>query len=217
MNSSTQPIGAIAAKEPAVAVSGDVGSLTPLRVGMLAFLASEVAFFSTLIVAYLTFLGRDRSGPTPAEALSLPLALGSSLFLFASSVSIHRAEKSLHLGSQSGFHRWWGATIALGVIFLLGTAYEWSELIRVHRLTISTNLFGSTYYTLVGFHGLHVACGLLAMSIVLCLSLRNRIGTESVRAPGRKPSAAIEVVSWYWHFVDAVWVVVFGIVYLIGR
>ena len=208
MNSPSQPITA-----SAIAVSGDVGSLTPLRVGMLAFLASEVAFFSTLIVAYLTFLGKDRSGPTPAESLSLTLALGSSLFLFASSVSIHRAEKSLHLGSQRGFHRWWGATIALGVVFLLGTAYEWSELIRVHSLTISTNLFGSTYYTLVGFHGLHVACGLLAMSIVLSLSLRNRIGTE----PGRTPSAGIEVVSWYWHFVDAVWVVVFGIVYLLGR
>ena len=188
---------------------GDIGDLTAPQIGMLAFLFSEFAFFSTLIVAYLTFVGNDRSGPTPAEALSLPLALGSSLFLFSSSFTIHRAEQLLHRGSRSGFHRWWGLTIALGAMFIGGTAYEWSELIRVHGLLISTNLFGSTYYTLVGFHGLHVTCGLLVMAVVLVLSLRGRIGTER--------GGGIELVSWYWHFVDAVWVVVFSVVYLWGR
>ena len=195
--------------ETAQAPSNDVGNLTPSQIGMLAFLVSEVAFFSTLIVAYLTFVGRDRSGPTPAEALSLPLALVSTMFLFASSFTLHRAEQLLHRGSRSGFHLWWGLTILLGVTFLVGTAYEWSELIRVHGLTISANLFGSTYYTLVGFHGVHVGCGLLAMSVVLGLSLRDRIGTQ--------PGGGIELVGWYWHFVDAVWAVVFSVVYLWGR
>lgn len=195
--------------EPAQATSNDVGNLTPSQIGMLAFLVSEVAFFSTLIVAYLTFVGRDRSGPTPAEALSLPLALVSTMFLFASSFTLHRAEQLLHRGSRSRFHVWWGLTILLGVTFLVGTAYEWSELIRVHGLTISANLFGSTYYTLVGFHGVHVGCGLLAMSVVLGLSLRDRIGTQ--------PGGGIELVGWYWHFVDAVWAVVFSVVYLWGR
>lgn len=195
--------------EPAQATSNDVGNLTPSQIGMLAFLVSEVAFFSTLIVAYLTFVGRDSSGPTPAEALSLPLALVSTMFLFASSFTLHRAEQLLHRGSRSGFHLWWILTILLGAIFLAGTAYEWSELIRVHGLTISANLFGSTYYTLVGFHGVHVGCGLLAMSVVLGLSLRDRIGTQ--------PGGGIELVGWYWHFVDAVWAVVFSVVYLWGR
>ena len=195
--------------ETAHAPSNDVGSLTPSQIGMLAFLVSEVALFSTLIVAYLTFVGRDRSGPTPAEALSLPLTLVSTMFLFASSFTLHRAEQLLHRGSRSGFHVWWGLTILLGAIFLVGTAYEWSELIRVHGLTISANLFGSTYYTLVGFHGVHVGCGLLAMSVVLGLSLRDRIGTQ--------PGGGIELVGWYWHFVDAVWAVVFSVVYLWGR
>lgn len=195
--------------EPAQATSNDVGNLTPSQIGMLAFLVSEVAFFSTLIVAYLTFVGRDRSGPTPAEALSLPLALVSTMFLFASSFTLHRAEQLLHRGSRGGFHLWWGLTILLGAIFLAGTAYEWNELIRVHGLTISANLFGSTYYTLVGFHGVHVGCGLLAMSVVLGLSLRDRIGTQ--------PGGGIELVGWYWHFVDAVWAVVFSVVYLWGR
>ncbi len=195
--------------ETAQAPSNDVGNLTPSQIGMLAFLVSEVAFFSTLIVAYLTFVGRDRSGPTPAEALSLPLALVSTMFLFASSFTLHRAEQLLHRGSRRGFHVWWGLTILLGAIFLVGTAYEWSELIRVHGLTISANLFGSTYYTLVGFHGVHVGCGLLAMSVVLGLSLRDRIGTQ--------PGGGIELVGWYWHFVDAVWAVVFSVVYLWGR
>ena len=193
--------------ETAQAPSNDVGNLTPSQIGMLAFLVSEVAFFSTLIVAYLTFVGRDRSGPTPAEALSLPLALVSTMFLFASSFTLHRAEQLLHRGSRRGFHVWWGLTILLGAIFLVGTAYEWSELIRVHGLTISANLFGSTYYTLVGFHGVHVGCGLLAMSVVLGLSLRDRIGTQ--------PGGGIELVGWYWHFVDVVWLLLFLFVYVL--
>ncbi len=103
---------------------------------MISFLVSEVAFFSTLIVAYLTFLGKDVVGPTPSEALSLPLVLGTTVCLLSSSVTIHLAERRLRLGDQSRFRLWWAATIALGVVFLLGTAYEWRELISDHHLTI---------------------------------------------------------------------------------
>jgi cytochrome c oxidase subunit 3/cytochrome o ubiquinol oxidase subunit 3 len=186
----------------------DIGNLTASQVGMIAFLASEVAFFSTLIVAYLTFLGKDAVGPTPREALSLPLALASTFFLLASSATIHQAERSLHRGSSRMFALWWGATILLGAIFLAGTAYEWSELIREHHLTISRNLFGTTYYTLVGFHALHVTCGLIAMAIVLGLALRGRASP--------RPGGSVQLVGWYWHFVDAVWIVVFSIVYLLS-
>jgi cytochrome c oxidase subunit III len=177
--------------------------------GMIAFLVSEMALFSTLIVVYLTFLGRDTVGPTPAEALSLPLVVCTTLCLLSSSVTIHLAEAAARRGSHSRFCLLWAATIALGVIFLLGTAYEWRELIVRHQLTISRNLFGTTYYTLVGFHGLHVTAGVVVMSIVLALAMARRAIIEH--------SLGVELVAWYWHFVDAVWVVVFTVVYLYGR
>src|SRR3954453_1555265 len=181
----------------------------PARWGMIAFLVSEVAFFSTLITAYAVFLGKDRVGPTPREALSLPLVLATTACLLSSSATIHLAEKRLRRGDRSGFLGLWGSTIGLGLVFLLGTAYEWRELIRDHHLTIGRNLFGTTYYTLVGFHGLHVTIGLVVMTLVLGLALRRSL-------PGTHP-LGVELVSWYWHFVDAVWVAVFTLVYLIGR
>jgi cytochrome c oxidase subunit 3/cytochrome o ubiquinol oxidase subunit 3 len=179
------------------------------RWGMIAFLGAEASFFSTLIVAYLTFLGKDTVGPTPAEALSLPLVVGTTICLLASSATIHQAERMLGRTGTRGFVVWWSATIALGVIFLAGTAYEWRNLIVEHHLTISRNLFGTTYYTLVGFHGLHVSGGVITMLIVLGLALRRHV-TEA-------NPLGVEMVAWYWHFVDAVWVVVFTVVYVIGR
>jgi cytochrome c oxidase subunit 3 len=179
--------------------------------GMIAFLISETAFFSTLIVTYMTFMGKDTVGPTPREALTLPLVLGTTLCLLASSATIHRAESRLHRDDRPGFLRWWSATIGLAVIFLLGTAYEWRELIGRHHLTIDRNLFGTTYYTLVGFHGLHVTAGVVVMIIVLGLALGRRLD------PAGTGRSGVELVSWYWHFVDVVWVAVFTVVYLIGR
>ena len=143
------------------------------------FCVSEVAFFSTLIVTYVTFMGKDVVGPTPAEALSLPLVIGTTICLLSSSVTIHLAEQALRARSAAArFCLFWAATIALGIAFLLGTAYEWHELITEHQLTISRNLFGTTYYTLVGFHGLHVTVGVITMLIVLGLALRREV-TES--------------------------------------
>jgi cytochrome c oxidase subunit 3/cytochrome o ubiquinol oxidase subunit 3 len=177
--------------------------------GMLAFLLSEVAFFSTLIVAYIAFMGKDTVGPTPKEALSLPLVLGTTLCLITSSAVIHAAEGALHRGRQVAFCLLWGLTIALGIAFLAGTAYEWRELIFDKHLTISRNLFGTTYYTLVGFHALHVTGGVTTMLIVLLLAVRREV-TQS------KP-LGVQLVGWYWHFVDVVWVVVFCVVYLTAR
>jgi cytochrome c oxidase subunit 3/cytochrome o ubiquinol oxidase subunit 3 len=176
---------------------------------MLAFLASEVALFSTLIVTYLTLLANNTVGPTPREALSLPLVIANTFCLLASSATIHKAEGHLRLGQRAEFQRWWAATITLGIIFLLGTAYEWRDLIVDHQLTISRNLFGSAYYTLVGFHGLHVTCGVLVMLTLWALVSRRQVGAEN--------SVAVELASWYWHFVDGVWVIVFLVVYVVGR
>jgi cytochrome c oxidase subunit 3/cytochrome o ubiquinol oxidase subunit 3 len=129
--------------------------------------------------------------------------------LLASSVTIHLAEKALGRSNQAGFLLLWTATIVLGVVFLAGTAYEWYGLIFREGLTISRNLFGSTYYTLVGLHALHVTGGVTIMLIVLGLALRRHVTSAN--------RAGVELVSWYWHFVDGVWVVVFTVVYLVGR
>ncbi|MDB5339038.1 MAG: cytochrome c oxidase, subunit [Planctomycetaceae bacterium] len=179
--------------------------LSPAQWGMISFLVSEVALFSTLIVVYLTFRGSDLSGPTPA-ILSRTLVFCTTFCLIASSVTIHFAVKSLSCGERSAFLRWWTASILLGLVFLAGTAYEWRELIVIHDLTIGRNLFGSTYYTLVGFHALHVTAGVVLMLTVLGLTL-NRLVSFSNRA-------GVALVSWYWHFVDCVWLVVFAVVYL---
>jgi len=181
--------------------------LSPAQWGMLSFLASEVAFFSTLIVVYLSNLRVDQSGPTPA-VLSLRLVIATTICLLSSSVTIHLAEKSLRSGLRSSFIRWWSATIVLGLVFLAGTAFEWHGLIVEHGLTISRNLFGTTYYTLVGFHALHVSIGVIVMLIVLGLTL-------SHPATGSN-HGGVELVSWYWHFVDGVWIVVFTVVYVSG-
>jgi cytochrome c oxidase subunit 3/cytochrome o ubiquinol oxidase subunit 3 len=175
---------------------------------MASFLMSEVAFFGTLIATYLSFLGKPQNGPTPA-VLSLPLVIGTTICLLSSSVTVHLAEQKVRGGTRGGFVAWWSATIALGVVFLAGTAYEWHTLITEHGLTISRNIFGSTYYTLVGFHALHVTAGVVTLLIVLSLVLRGRITASH-------PVAA-EMTAWYWHFVDAVWVVVFTVVYVVGR
>ena len=180
--------------------------LTSAQWGMLSFLVSEVSLFSTLIVVYRVYLGAAQEGPTPA-VLSLPLVIATTCCLLASSVTVHQAVKSW--ADRSAFLRWWSATILLGILFLAGTAWEWRELIVVHDLTPSRNLFGSTYYTLVGFHALHVTAGVIVMLTVLVLVLRRLVTAAN--------HSSVELVSWYWHFVDVVWVVVFSVVYVAGR
>jgi cytochrome c oxidase subunit 3/cytochrome o ubiquinol oxidase subunit 3 len=135
--------------------------------------------------------------------------IGTTICLLASSVTIHLAMRSLGLDNRAAFVRWWLATIVLGILFLLGTAYEWRALIVEHGLTISRNLFGSTYYTLVGFHALHLSAGVLVMLIVLGLTIARLLTTND--------RAGAELVSWYWHFVDVVWLAVFTVVYVVGR
>jgi cytochrome c oxidase subunit III len=184
-------------------------ALTTRQWGMLGFLLSEVSIFSTLIVTYLFYLGKDTVGPTPAEALSLSLVLCTTACLLASSATIHKAEWALNHATQQDFLKWWLATIVLGVLFLVGTAYEWHELITRYDLTISRNLFGTTYYTLVGLHAIHVTAGIVVMLIVFGLALTGQVTIAN--------RSGVQLVGWYWHFVDAVWLVVFTVVYLVGR
>ncbi len=177
---------------------------------MLAFLVTEAAFFGTLVMAYLFFLEQTTQGePNPRQVFQLPLVLAASACLFSSSATIHLAEQALRGDSRRAFLGWWGLTILLGTMFLIGTGREWSELIGKWGLTISRNVFGTTYFTLVGFHALHVSAGLVVMSIVFGLALKGQITVQN--------KTGVEAVCWYWHFVDSVWVIVFGLVYVVGR
>src|SRR5882724_2689935 len=147
------------------------------------------------------------SRDTPQEVLETPIFY--TICLLSSSLTIHFAARFLARGIGFAFLGLWLLTIALGGLFLYGTAEEWHRLIYEHGLTISTNLFGTTYYSLVGLHATHVTVGLLMLTIVLLFGLAGRVGREQ--------SARIDVLSMYWHFVDAVWVVVFTVVYVLGR
>ncbi|MCU1272048.1 MAG: cytochrome c oxidase, subunit [Acidobacteriaceae bacterium] len=177
------------------------------RVGMFSLIGAESAIFTIFVVAYLFYIGKSLTGPTPKDVLSVPVFY--TICLLSSSLTIHLAAKSLRRGSVGTFGAWWFATIALGATFLYGTATEWHRLIYQEGLTISTNLFGTTYYSLVGLHGFHVIVGLLALSIVMTFFLMGKVKSEHAER--------VDVLSLYWHFVDAVWVVVFTVVYVLGR
>jgi cytochrome c oxidase subunit 3 len=177
------------------------------RVGMFALIVAEAAIFTIFVVAYLFYVGKSLTGPMPKDVLTIPVFYTVSLL--SSSITIHFAAKFLRQGSVLRFGILWLATIALGAAFLYGTATEWHRLIYHEGLTISTNLFGTTYYSLVGLHGFHVVVGLLSISLVMVLTLLGKVESEHAER--------IDVLSLYWHFVDAVWIVVFAVVYVIGR
>src|SRR6267142_1199792 len=177
------------------------------KVAMAGLIIAESAIFTIFVVAYLFYTGKSLTGPTPREVLRPPIFY--SICLFSSSVTIHFAVKLLRRRQFAAFLALWALTLALGALFLYGTAREWHNLIYNHGLTISTNLFGTTYYSLVGLHAFHVTVGLLALSTVLLFALTGRVRTQH--------GGRVEVLSLYWHFVDAVWVVVFTVVYVIGR
>jgi cytochrome c oxidase subunit 3 len=176
------------------------------RVGMICLIAAESAVFVIFIVAYLYYLGQSLSGPRP-DVLELPIFI--SICLLASSPTITAAVRALEHGRMQAFKLWWLATIVLALIFMAGTAREWYLLIYEHGLTIRTNLFGTTYYSLVGLHATHVILGLVALTIVMTLGFLGHVRREH--------AAHAEVLAMYWHFVDVVWVVVFLVVYVIGR
>src|SRR6202161_1044627 len=177
------------------------------KVAMAGLIIAESAIFTIFVVAYLFYLGKSMTGPTPSEVLETPIFY--TICLLSSSLTIHLAAKALGRDYTRLFLALWLLTIALGGLFLFGTALEWHRLIYERGLTISTNLFGTTYYSLVGLHAFHVTAGLIMLRIVLFFGLAGRVGPEH--------SARVDVLSLYWHFVDAVWVIVFTVVYVLGR
>lgn len=169
------------------------------------FIASESIFFLMLILAYVNFHNSVTTGPDARNSLD-PYVTGIfSLFLLASSFTVWLAGKSLKNRNRSGLKLWLFATIVLGAVFIFGQAREWFGLFG-RGITISSNVFGSTFFTLTGFHGFHVCVGLVMLSILLGLTLAG-----DFKGP---KSDAVECVSLYWHFVDGVWIVVFSVIYL---
>src|SRR5215468_997037 len=177
------------------------------KVAMASLIFAESAIFTIFVVAYLFYVGKRLTGPTPREVLEVPIFF--TVCLLSSSLTIHLASKFLARGKQSGFLALWLLTSVLGGLFLYGTGQEWHRLIYEHGLTISTNLFGTTYYSLVGLHAFHVTVGLVMLLMVAIFGIAGRVGIGQ--------SGRVEVLSMYWHFVDAVWVVVFAVVYVLGR
>jgi cytochrome c oxidase subunit III len=177
------------------------------RVGMFSLIAAESAIFTIFVVAYIFYLGKSVSGPAPRDVLELPIF--STICLLSSSLTIHLAVRALRQAKIGAFGSWWFVTMALGAIFLASTGREWHHLIYDKGLTVSTNLFGTTYYSLVGLHAFHVTVGLLAIALAMIFTLLGKVKPEH--------SERAEVFSLYWHFVDVVWVIVFTVVYVIGR
>jgi cytochrome c oxidase subunit 3 len=176
------------------------------RIGMYWLIAAEAAIFTIFVVAYIFYLGKSTTGPQPKDVLHAPVFY--TVCLLSSSLTVHFAVRKLVRGKTAAFGIWWLLTILLGGTFLYGTGREWDHLIFHEGLTVSTNLFGTTYYSLVGLHAFHVTMGLLALITVALFYFAAQLQREHAER--------LEILSMYWHFVDAVWVVVFLVVYVIG-
>lgn len=177
------------------------------HVGMFCLIAAESAIFTIFVVAYIFYIGKSLSGPTPREILEIPIF--ATVCLLSSSLTIHAAIGALRKANFGAFRLWWFVTVALGSIFLGATGREWHRFIFERGFTISTNLFGTTYYALVGLHAFHVCVGLVGLLIILLLAVLGKVRQEH--------SANVDTFAMYWHFVDVVWVVVFTVVYIVGR
>ena len=177
------------------------------KVAVVCLIMTETCLFSIFVAAYLFYLGKSLTGPTPRDVLELPVL--STICLLSSSLTITLAERAFKNEREGLFKILWSLTVGLAAVFLTLTAVEWRSLIYQKGLTISTNLFGTTFYSLVGLHASHVIVGLCLLLLVFIFSL-----TGSLTQMHRE---RIQMISWYWHFVDAVWVVVFSVVYVIGR
>jgi cytochrome c oxidase subunit III len=174
---------------------------------MILLIIAESAIFIIFVVGYIFYLGKSLSGPKPADVLELPIF--SSICLLSSSLTAHFAVSTLRKAKTAACAAWLALTVALGTIFITATGMEWHHLIYEKGLTIQTNLFGTTFYSLVGLHASHVIVGLCLLLVALIAALRGKLNEHHAER--------LEVLSLYWHFVDGVWVIVFAVVYVLGR
>jgi cytochrome c oxidase subunit III len=176
------------------------------KLGFWAYIGSECLLFGALISTYLVYKGRSVTGPTPHEIFNIPVTSISTFDLLMSSLAMVLALAAVSRGSKLWSRVWLGTTALLGAVFLGFQYYEFSSFVR-EGLTIKTNLFGSTFFTLTGTHGAHVAVGVLWLTTLLVRSFQGKLGPEK--------ALNVEIAGLYWHFVDVVWIVIFTVVYLL--
>lgn len=186
--------------------------ISNLKLGMWAFLSSEFLFFGALITNYLLYSNRgglEGAYPYPAQVYDIPFTSVSSFVLLMSSLTMVLAHNALSRGDQNGTRTWLFATAALGAVFLGGQVFEFTEFVTIYEATPSTNPAWSAFYLLTGFHGLHVAIGVILL-LTLWGIARRRGGLSETKGLN------LELVGLYWHFVDIIWIVIFTVVYLIS-
>jgi heme/copper-type cytochrome/quinol oxidase subunit 3 len=176
------------------------------KLAMWLFLASDCLLFGALISAYVLYRGSSLVGPYPDDVFDIPYTSVSSFVLLASSLTMVLALAAIQRGEIGRMRVWLVATALLGMTFVGGQVYEFTSFYR-EGLTLSTNLFGTTFYVLTGFHGTHVGVGILMLLSLVSMSFTGRITPRD--------TMAVELVGLYWHFVDIVWIVIFTVVYLI--
>jgi len=186
--------------------SGPLAGVSTTKFAMWLFLASEAMFFAGLIAAYLVLRLAGSQWPAVADVLNVPLVAGNTFILIVSSVTMVFAFAAIESGDQRRLRQYLIATAVLGSVFLSIQAVEWRELLA-EGTTASTSLFGSTFFTLTGFHGLHVLGGVLFMVYVIARAYQGRYTKEE--------HGGVELMGLYWHFVDVVWIFLFTIVYLV--
>ena len=176
------------------------------KVAMWAFLGSECLLFGALIATYLVYKGRSINGPFPKDIYDIPFTSASSFILLMSSLTMVLAVSSIERNDHKRLRLWLTVTALLGSSFIAGQIYEFTAFVR-EGLTMKTNLFGSSFYVLTGFHGVHVTLGILMLLSLVNLSRRGKITQAKAET--------VEIVGLYWHFVDVVWIVIFTVIYLI--
>jgi heme/copper-type cytochrome/quinol oxidase subunit 3 len=190
----------------AVHVPHTATGLDNRKLGMWAFLGSECLFFGSLIATYLLYRGRSVQGPFPEDVYDIPYTSVSSFVLLMSSLTMVLALNAIQRGDHRRLRAWLLATALLGITFVGGQVFEFTVFVK-EGLTLSRNLFGSSFFVLTGFHGAHVTVGILMLLTLYGMSLADRLPTER--------ALRVELVGLYWHFVDIVWIVIFTVVYLI--
>jgi len=176
------------------------------KLAMWAFLASDCLFFGSFISTYMIYRGRSVAGPTPDHIFNIPYTSVSAFVLLMSSLTMVLALAAIQRGDHRGLRVWLLATALLGSVFVGGQYFEFTSFYQ-HGLSLSVNLFGSTFFVLTGFHGAHVTLGIIMLLSLFLTSLLGRLPTAD--------SLTVELVGLYWHFVDVVWIVIFTVVYLL--
>lgn len=179
---------------------------TNTKLAMWVFLSSECLFFGAFIATYLLYRGRSVKGPTPSDVYNIPFTSVTSFILLMSSLTMVLALAAIQRGDHRRFRVWTMATALFGLTFIAGQIYEFTEFYR-EGLSLSTNVFGSSFYVLTGIHGAHVTVGIIWLLSLWGLSTQGKLGVQH--------SERVEVAGLYWHFVDVVWIVIFTVVYLI--